>query len=295
MWLSDCARWRSDSASWRSHLATLPYGRDNTVYTYTRCVVGLSWCSRIVVGNSPHWDGARQIPRVPLQHDNLTTRRVYIVWSTYTTPTKKTLERSLEFRFSAVYMTMVGPKCQLSAEVFDVMSCCSQQQIFELYIRCTNPSFAYLNFGSHFCQTTKAIPTLSATAVAGLNMLLAQSTVLFESYQKAVLGLSPDIAVKIWFEIECDHIRTLEYINKHAPDVPTLTVYGFLKTHSLTYLFMTRIDGASLDTLWPALDEAQKKSVRDQLTSIFKSLRAIPGPPLEDGKPTLGGGCLRRC
>jgi hypothetical protein len=164
-----------------------------------------------------------------------------------------------------------------------------------LYILCTNPSFAYLNFGSHFCQTTKAIPTLSATAVAGLNMLLAQSTVLFESYQKAVLGLSPYIAVKIWFEIECDHIRALEYINKHAPDVPTPTVYGFLKTHSLTYLFMTRIDGASLDTLWPALDEAQKKSVRDQLTSIFKSLRAIPGPPLEDGKPTLGGGCLRRC
>jgi hypothetical protein len=78
------------------------------------------------VGNSPHWDGARQIPRVPLQHDNLTTRRVYIVWSTvipnYTTPTKKTLERSLKFRFSAVYVTMVGPKCELSAEVFDVMS-----------------------------------------------------------------------------------------------------------------------------------------------------------------------------
>jgi hypothetical protein len=33
-----------------------------------------------------------------------------------------TLERSLEFRFLAVYVIMVGPKCELSADAFDVMS-----------------------------------------------------------------------------------------------------------------------------------------------------------------------------
>jgi hypothetical protein len=33
-----------------------------------------------------------------------------------------TLEKSLQFRFSAVYVIMVGPKCELSVEVFDVMT-----------------------------------------------------------------------------------------------------------------------------------------------------------------------------
>jgi aminoglycoside phosphotransferase (APT) family kinase protein len=110
-----------------------------------------------------------------------------------------------------------------------------------------------------------------------------------------VLGLSPNVAVKIGSAIDYDHISTVEYINEHAPDVPTPAVYGVLKTDTRTYLFMTRINGVSLDKLWPALDEAQKTSIRDQLTPIFKQLRAIPRPPLEDGKFTLGGGRPRRC
>jgi hypothetical protein len=146
------------------------------------------------------------------------------------------------------------------------------------------------------CRSDTQFNTLSASTVSGLNTLLARSTVLWEFYSvAAVLGLSPNVAVQIGSHIDYDRISTLKYINEHAPDVPTPAVYGVLRSKNRTYLFMARINGVSLDNLWPAMNEAQKISSRDQLTPLFKSLRAIPMPPSEDGKLTLGGGQPRRC
>lgn len=127
-------------------------------------------------------------------------------------------------------------------------------------------------------------------------MLIARSTILWEFYGvSAVLGLSRDVAVKIGSHIDYDNISTLEYIIKHAPNIPTSAIYGVLRTDNRTYLFMHRIKGGPLDALWPGLDEAQKISIRHQLTPMSKSLREIPRPPLEDGMFTLGGGNPRRC
>lgn len=102
---------------------------------------------------------------------------------------------------------------------------------------------------------------LSAVVVVGLNKALAQSTILRQLVSTAVLGLDPEVVVKIEHSIDVNHISTLNYIKEHAPNIPTPDVYGVLATDTRTYLFMSRIHGEPLDKLWATLSETQKSSI----------------------------------
>ncbi|KAL7272459.1 hypothetical protein RUND412_004726 [Rhizina undulata] len=140
--------------------------------------------------------------------------------------------------------------------------------------------------------TTQEPATLSAAAIAALNQLLAQSTVLWQLGSAAVLSLTPQIVVKIGGSIDTSHIPTLQHITLHAPSIPVPAIYGLLAFRNLSYVFMSRIPGQSLDELWPTLTEQQKSSIQSQLIPLFSSLRSVPEPP---GGPALGGGEPRRC
>ncbi|KAF8247890.1 hypothetical protein K440DRAFT_643505 [Wilcoxina mikolae CBS 423.85] len=152
-----------------------------------------------------------------------------------------------------------------------------------------------LHLLSLHCDTIKKNDSLPCAAVSELNAILAESTVIWQLGSSAVLGLSHDVAVKIGYSIDYGYISTMNYIKENASGVPTPDMYGVLAAKNRTYLFMSRIHGVSLDKLWAGMSHTQKASIQYQLESVFQSLRAIPGPTLEDGCPTLGGGCPRRC
>ncbi|OJD12523.1 hypothetical protein ACJ73_09337 [Blastomyces percursus] len=76
----------------------------------------------------------------------------------------------------------------------------------------------------------------------------------------------------------------------NSTDIPVPQSLGVLSVGGITYAFMHRIDGCSLDKLWPELTNAEKRSVQDQLEFILEKLRLLPVP-----NKYLGGGNPPQC
>ena len=73
-------------------------------------------------------------------------------------------------------------------------------------------------------------------------------------------------------------------------DIPVSHPLGVLSIGSMTYAFMTLIEGHSLDGLWQNLSNTEKCSVRDQLNVLSEKLRSLPLP-----SQYLGGGNPPQC
>ena len=130
--------------------------------------------------------------------------------------------------------------------------------------------------------------------IVALNERIKNGDILWNLGSTTVLGLDSSVAVKVGRSIDIAHISTLQYIQKHAPEVPTPDILGILKTDQNTYFFMSRIPGISLDVLWPKLRQLQKTSIQRQLNSIFGALRSIVRPQ-GSGDAVLGGGSPLVC
>jgi aminoglycoside phosphotransferase (APT) family kinase protein len=83
----------------------------------------------------------------------------------------------------------------------------------------------------------------------------------------------------------------MEYIKSYAPDMPIPVPFGIASTGAFNYIFMSFVEGVSLDKLWLTLTIPLKLSVHAQLNGIMRQLRAIPLP----SGPALGSREPRRC
>jgi hypothetical protein len=64
--------------------------------------------------------------------------------------------------------------------------------------------------------------------------LVATSEVIWHLGSTAVLGLNPEIVMKIGNDIDIGHNHTLEYIKHHAPRVPIPDIHGVLNSLTAT-------------------------------------------------------------
>lgn len=76
----------------------------------------------------------------------------------------------------------------------------------------------------------------------------------------------------------------------YCKDFPLPQPLGSVTFNGMTFIFMTFIEGTTLQELWPSLSAHLKTSVCNQLNTILLNLRSLPLPSTQ-----LGGGARPRC
>jgi len=92
-----------------------------------------------------------------------------------------------------------------------------------------------------------------------------------------VFQCSADVVVKAARRLDDDtEYTTLQYLERHKPDIPAPRPLGYVRMSGITLLFQTYKPSTTLTTVWPQMDSGQKASIRDQLEAIMSHLRSIP-------------------
>ncbi|KAJ5579534.1 uncharacterized protein N7459_005519 [Penicillium hispanicum] len=133
--------------------------------------------------------------------------------------------------------------------------------------------------------------------IENLNRLVATSEVIWHLGSTAVLGLNPEIVMKVGNDVDIQHIHTVDYIKQHAPRVPIPDIHGILQQpgSNRVFLLMSRAPGEPLDSRWKSLGEDARASIREQLDAIIGDFRFLPAPTSDETQAVLGGGSPRRC
>lgn len=95
----------------------------------------------------------------------------------------------------------------------------------------------------------------------------------------AVMKCSSDTVVKMIPNFEdFTEYTTLQYLRRHAPDIPIPEPLGAVISKQTAYIFMSFIPGPTLESVWAQLPDQQKISLSNQLSGILLELRQIPIP-----------------
>ncbi|OJJ70229.1 hypothetical protein ASPBRDRAFT_197916 [Aspergillus brasiliensis CBS 101740] len=131
----------------------------------------------------------------------------------------------------------------------------------------------------------------------GLNDLILRSDILWHWGSTAVLGLTANLAVKLGDHIDVDHLAMVEEIKHQNLRIPIPDTHGVLQQPGTmrTFIFMSRVPGEPLDSIWERSSPHQKASIREQLNVIFSDLRSLPFTPSDGPGAVYGGGTPRRC
>jgi len=141
--------------------------------------------------------------------------------------------------------------------------------------------------GESVCAIDGLSDPLSKAFLGAINRRLSEAECLHELHGNFVLGLGPSVAVKISGSLDPDHISNLHYVNSRIPDMPAPQCLGAFRNGRLSYFFLTRVPGVTLESVWPNLSTSHKLSIQKQLNDIFKGLRSH-APELPSGQLNLG-------
>ena len=95
----------------------------------------------------------------------------------------------------------------------------------------------------------------------------------------SVVKFSKDAVVKIVPNFEdYTEYTTLQYLRRHAPDIPVPTPLGVLMAAKTAYIFMSYVPGPTLDSVWSQLSNQQKVSIANELNGILLKLRDLKMP-----------------
>ncbi|EPS36219.1 hypothetical protein H072_10308 [Dactylellina haptotyla CBS 200.50] len=141
-------------------------------------------------------------------------------------------------------------------------------------------------------ETTGSIYFITFTQLDGLNDMIRKSKIIHNLGKSFVLDLGFDIVVKVGRNLDIEYLDTLRDIRDHAPDIPVPETYAILEHEDtgICHIFMSKLEGQSLNKIWSTLSVKQKQSVQTQLDDLFRQLRLIKNEFFE-----WGGGGTRRC
>ncbi|EEQ87864.1 uncharacterized protein BDCG_02984 [Blastomyces dermatitidis ER-3] len=109
-----------------------------------------------------------------------------------------------------------------------------------------------------------------------LSRALQNGKVLWGHFSRAVIQLDERIVVKLGHNLLLTDADITAYIQSLSKDIPVPHPLGAISIGKTTYMFMTFIEGSSLDKLWSSLSTEEKFSIRDQLDVILEKLRMLP-------------------
>lgn len=129
----------------------------------------------------------------------------------------------------------------------------------------------------------------SSTLWTRLYSLIDASEIIWQNGARggvAVMKCSENIVIKMVPNFEdFTEYTTMEYLERHAPELPVPRPLGALASEQAAYIFMSFLPGPTLETVWPQLPNEQKVSISNQLSQILLKLRELSIP--KDGQ--LGG------
>ena len=95
----------------------------------------------------------------------------------------------------------------------------------------------------------------------------------------AVMKCSSDTVVKMIPNFEdFTEYTALQYLRRHAPNIPVPEPLGAVMSEQTAYIFMSFIPGPTLESVWAQLPNQQKISLSNQLSGILLELRQIQIP-----------------
>ncbi|OAX77690.1 hypothetical protein ACJ72_08008 [Emergomyces africanus] len=83
---------------------------------------------------------------------------------------------------------------------------------------------------------------------------------------------------KTGIDLPLSDFDVIDHIWKVSHDIPAPRPLGAMSVGKRTYIFMSFIEDATLDTQWDSLSNEEKCSIQDQLDTIMKKLRSLPVP-----------------
>lgn len=107
-----------------------------------------------------------------------------------------------------------------------------------------------------------------------LHQLTRTGEVLFSLHDTSVISLGTTEVLKMGTSLNTEGIANLQFVNIHLPQIPSPRFLGSLESQEQTCIFMSRGKGETLESVWPQLSHADKRSVQAQLNSMFHALRA---------------------
>lgn len=98
------------------------------------------------------------------------------------------------------------------------------------------------------CSGTESPSADIHTLTTGLNQALRTSWVLWNLHSSFVLSLGRCEVVKTGTSLDPDGAANLQYINTHAPEIPTPSFLGSLTSGRRRYCFMSRANDVTLES-----------------------------------------------
>ncbi|KAM4065877.1 phosphotransferase enzyme family protein [Hirsutella rhossiliensis] len=110
-------------------------------------------------------------------------------------------------------------------------------------------------------------------------MLDRKPEILYASATALVFGLTPWAVLKISDRPDSEDICNMAYITANVPEVPVPAILGAFRGAGRHWVFMARVPGERLNTIWTKLTPMQKLSVQGQLNTAFAALARYERPP----------------
>ena len=110
--------------------------------------------------------------------------------------------------------------------------------------------------------------------------MIADGEVLWELFNCKVIKVSTTIVVKVGRGVDRfrDEVALMEFV-KQSTSIPIPEVFGFHHNEDVEcFIFMSYIEGCTLESSWPSLRLEDRKTIESQLAGYFAELRSLPSP-----------------
>ena len=96
--------------------------------------------------------------------------------------------------------------------------------------------------------------------------------------------------MKCGSSVDLGEIHTMKYLSSMKNEIPMPRPLGAISINGWTCIFMSYVEGVTLESIWPCLESDRKTSIQCQLAKILQQLRQTPIP-----SDLLGSGNPPRC
>lgn len=110
--------------------------------------------------------------------------------------------------------------------------------------------------------------------------MIPDGEILWELFSCKIVKITETVVVKMGRGVDGfrDEVELMEFVNQ-STSIPLPEVFGFhYNEDDECFIFMSYIEGCTLESIWPSLGLADRETIESQLAGYFAQLRALPCP-----------------
>lgn len=133
-----------------------------------------------------------------------------------------------------------------------------------------------------------SVPDIAVPSPDSVNEMVNPDNTIFHWGGVKIARISPEIFVKFGFHATLSEAKNMSFVGQNTETLPVPKIfacYSYGPIHrdikdygSLfdTYMFMSFVEGQTLDMVWETYDEDTKVHVPNQLKEYLREIRSIP-------------------